>query len=333
LTGCEFGFSVTPGPANGVAAEAAEAEGLGYDRIGIWDSPALFREPWVTLAAVAGATSRAAIGPWVTNPLSRHPVVTASAAASVDDLAPGRVYIGIGSGGTGAWHLGLRTARLEQLERYVVAVRELLEEGVTEYNGQTARLEWAKRHIPIILAAHGPQALRLAGRIADGVVAGLGVTPEVIRPCLQLVAEGAREAGRSPDDVAVWFTCFWFVDDRPGVAERQAAWAATAFAVHFARSGTDGKFVPDEHRQAVVELGKAYDLVSHGAVSPAEQERYARLADDLGVGEYLRRRFVFAGTPDEVEQQVRAAIAAGDLPEHRERITEWARLVLPRFTA
>ena len=85
----QFGFSVTPGSADGVAAEAAEAEALGYDRIGVWDSPALFREPWVTLGAMARETERVRLGTW--NPLSRHQVVTASAAASFDDLAPGRV--------------------------------------------------------------------------------------------------------------------------------------------------------------------------------------------------------------------------------------------------
>ena len=119
------------------------------------------------------------------------------------------------------------------------------------------------------------------------------------------------------------------------------AWAATAFSLHFARWGVEGRFVPEELQNGVVELGRAYDLVTHGAVPPEQQEHYARLADELGVGEYLRRRFVFAGTPDEVEAQIRAAIAAGagrfdgaidaDLPEHRERITSWARLVLPRF--
>lgn len=41
----KFGFSVSPGEPLGVGREAAEAESLGYERIGIWDSPALFREP------------------------------------------------------------------------------------------------------------------------------------------------------------------------------------------------------------------------------------------------------------------------------------------------
>lgn len=314
---------------------------MGYDRIGIWDSPALFREPWVTLAAVAQATERLALGTWVTNPLSRHPVVTASAAATLDELAPGRTYVGIGAGGTGVWHLGMKAARLARLEEYVLAVRALLQDGRASYGGREVRLDWAGRTIPIIVSAHGPESIRLAGRVGDGVVIGLGVTPEVVRGSLALLAEGAREAGRSADELDVWFTCFWFVEEEPGAAAEKAAWAATAFAVHFARWGVDGRFVPDEHRDGVVELGRAYDLVTHGAVGREQQAEYARLAHELGVGGYLRGRFVFAGTPDEVEAQVRAAIEAGarnfdgaidaELPEHRERIAKWANLVLPRF--
>jgi alkanesulfonate monooxygenase SsuD/methylene tetrahydromethanopterin reductase-like flavin-dependent oxidoreductase (luciferase family) len=131
------------------------------------------------------------------------------------------------------------------------------------------------------------------------------------------------------------------VDEEPGVAAQRGAWAATAFSLHFARWGVEGRFVPSEFQEGVVELGRAYDLVTHGAVPAEQQERYARMADELGVGEYLRRRFVFAGTPAEVEAQVRTAIAAGarnfdgaidaDLPEHRARIGAWAELVLPRF--
>src|SRR5262249_8856269 len=72
--GPRFGFSISPGHPRGVADEAAYAEQLGYDRIGVWDSPALFREPWVTLAATASTTDRIALGTWVTNPVTRHPV-------------------------------------------------------------------------------------------------------------------------------------------------------------------------------------------------------------------------------------------------------------------
>ena len=114
-----FGFGVTPGPPDGVAAEMRDAEALGYDRMGVWDSPALFREPWMTLAAVARETSTLRLGTWVSNPVSRHPVVTASAIATLEDLAPGRTYFGIGSGGTGVWHLGQRAARLGDLREYV----------------------------------------------------------------------------------------------------------------------------------------------------------------------------------------------------------------------
>jgi 5,10-methylenetetrahydromethanopterin reductase len=337
-----FGFSITPGPAAGVAEECARAEKLGYDRFGVWDSPALFREPWVTLGAIAARTSRAQLGTWVTNPLSRHPLVTAACAATVDDLAPGRVAIGIGAGGTGVWHLGMKTARLADLEEYVVAVRGLLETGEATYRGTALTLDWAApRRIPIVMAAHAARSLRLAGRIADGVVIGLGVSPDVVAGCLEILDEGAREVGRSVDDIDVWFTCFWWVDEEPGRAKAEGAWSATAFALHFVDSGVDHKFVPEELKQPLLRIGEAYDLRSHGHPSAEQKARYVALADELGVGEYLRRRFMFAGTPEEVEAQIRAATAAGarnfdgaidaDLPEHEERITHWARLVLPRF--
>jgi 5,10-methylenetetrahydromethanopterin reductase len=337
----KFGFSISPGEALGVGREAAAAEAMGYDRIGIWDSPALFREPWVVLASMARDTHDISIGTWVTNPLSRHPVVTASAVASLDEIAPGRVYLGLGSGGTGVMHLGMKSSSLVHLKNYILTVRCLLTDGVAEYQGQPVRLEWPRRDIPIIIAAHGPKSLRLAGQIGDGVIIGLGVTPEVIKSSLELLEQSTHEAGRRLGDIDIWFTCFWFVDPRPGVARQQGAWAATSFASHFARGGVEGKFVPREYREALVELGSGYDYVTHGVVPDDQKEAYAEAARRLGVPDYFQRRFVFSGTPDEVVQQIRAAIGAGatqfdgaidaPLPEHQDRITQWARLVLPRF--
>jgi 5,10-methylenetetrahydromethanopterin reductase len=337
-----FGFSVTPGEPLGVGAEMRRAEELGYDRLGIWDSPALFREPWVTLASVARDTTRIRLGTWVTNPLTRHPLVTAACAATLDDLAPGRAYIGIGAGGTGAWHLGLGTAKLADLEAYVIAVRGLLERGAADWRGHALTLPWAgPRRVPIVMAAHASRSLRLAGRVGDGVIVGLGISPEVVASSLELLDAGAREAGRTAGDLEVWFTSFWWVDERPGEALRRGAWSATAFALHFADSGVEHKFIPDELKAPLLEIGKAYDLRSHGHPSDEQKASYVELADRLGVGDYLRRRFLFAGTPHEVEGQLRAAVAAGatnfdgaidaDLPDHEERITQWAKLVLPRL--
>jgi 5,10-methylenetetrahydromethanopterin reductase len=338
----KFGFSVTPGEPLGVGAEMRRAEELGYDRCGIWDSPALFREPWVTLGSVARDTERISLGTWVTNALTRHPAVTAACAATVDDLALGRVYIGIGAGGTGVWHYGLGTAKLAELEAYVLAVRSLLRTGAADWNGHSLSMQWAgPRDVPIVMAAHAPRSLRLAGRIADGVVIGLGISPEVVSGSLEILEDGAREVGRSLDDIEVWFTCFWWVDEEPGRAVADGAWSATAFALHFVDSGVENKFIPDELKAPLLEIGKAYDLRSHGHPDAEQRAAYVELADRLGVGEYLRGRFMFAGTPDEVEAQIRRAVAAGarnfdgaidaDLPEHEERITKWAQLVLPRF--
>ncbi len=382
-----FGFGVTPGPPDGVAAEIRDAEALGYDRMGVWDSPALFRDPWMTLGAVARETSTIRLGTWVSNPVSRHPVVTASAIATLEDLAPGRAYFGIGSGGTGVWHLGHPAARLADLREYISAVRGLLADGAAGYRGSggaagyrgsgatagyqgaggaagdrgsgatagyqgaggaagdrfsACRMEWGRGvSVPIIMSAHGPRALRLAGEVADGVICGLGISPEVVSGCLDLIAEGAESAGRTLADLEVWFTCFWFVDPRPGVALAEGAWAATAFAMHFSQGRVEGKFVPEEYREGIGRLGEQYDLVAHGKVTNDLKRRYVERADALGIGDYVRSRFMFCGTPGEVESQIRAAMAAGarnfdgaldaDLPERRRRIARWAELVLPRF--
>ena len=337
-----FGFGVTPGPPDGVANEIRDAEALGFDRMGVWDSPALFRDPWMTLGAVARATSTIRLGTWVSNPVSRHPVATASAMATLEDLAPGRTYFGIGSGGTGVWHLGHPAARLADLRDYVATVRKLLADGRADHQGSECRMEWGRGlTVPIIMSAHGPRSLRLAGEIADGVICGLGILPEVVSGCLELISEGAESAGRTLADLEVWFTCFWFVDAEPGAALAEGAWAATAFAMHFSRGRVEGKFVAEEYRDGIARLGEQYDLVTHGRVTDDQKRRYVERADELGIGDYVRSRFMFCGTPEEVESQIRTAMAAGarnfdgaldaNLEERRRRIGNWADLVLPRF--
>src|SRR6266849_1739597 len=83
------------------------AESLGYDTAWITDTHLVCRELWVTLTACAAATSRIRLGPGITVPHTRHVSVTASSIATLQELAPGRLVLGIGTGGSAAETMGL----------------------------------------------------------------------------------------------------------------------------------------------------------------------------------------------------------------------------------
>jgi len=306
-----FGFGVNPHGVAEVAGAAGWAEEHGFDRVGVWDSPVAHREVWVTLAAVAAATERLRIGPWVTNAASRHPVVTASAAATLDELAPGRVLLGVGSGDSGVYNLGSKSLRLDDLERFVTAVRNLLTDGTTTWRGHDLRLEWPGwRRVPIFVSAHGPRALRMAGRVADGVIVATGVRPDDVTWAREQIAIGCREAGRDLDELElVWMAPWYLAADRED-ARREALWHLASLVHHWARSGK-ADHLPERYRAGTLELGSRYDLRSHGAVSDEQKSDYAAEAGRLGVADYLVDRFTFSGTAEEVGDRMSAAAAAG----------------------
>ncbi len=335
----QFGFSMNPLDLAEARSVAGMAEAAGYDRVGVWDSPAFHREAWVTLASLATTTPRLQIGPWVTNPLTRHPVVTASAAASLDQLAPGRVVLGIGTGDSGVYNLAQTASPLAYLQRYVEAVRLLLTEGEAPWEGGRLRMRPADNPIPIWVAAHGARSAGIAGGLGDGVILGLGVSPDAIRASEHAVRTGAEEAGKDADALEIWHTAPWYVDDDTDRARDEALWHVASLAHHISRNGTAGKLIPESLRDGVVELGRAYDLVSHGAPSPRQRDEYRRVAWQSGVADYLIDRFTFAGDADECARKVWEAVDAGarnfdcanDSPvgglEHRPRV--WAEQVLP----
>ncbi|KQR50860.1 hypothetical protein ASF88_16670 [Leifsonia sp. Leaf336] len=330
---------MNPSDLGEVRSVAAAAEAAGYDRVGIWDSPALYLDPWITLADVASTTSTLRIGTWVTNPLTRHPVVTASAAATLDALAPGRVVIGIGTGDSGVYNLAGRAAPLDRLSAYVRAVRGLLTEGTAVWEGNELRMRPAENPIPIWVAAHGARAIRVAGAVGDGVIFGLGIAPETVESCRAMLNRGAGEAGRDADELEAWYTAPWYVDEDGDAARDGALWHVASLAHHISRSGTVGKFIPERYTAGIVELGEAYNLLSHGAPTREQRDEYRRIARRTGVDDYLVSRYTIAGTPAECVSQVLAAAEAGavnhdcanDSPPgglHR-RPDAWATHILP----
>ncbi|MEA2535912.1 MAG: 5,10-methylenetetrahydromethanopterin reductase [Chloroflexota bacterium] len=335
-----FGVSFLPRSADRVSGWARLAEELGFARVGIGDSPALYRDPWMTLALVARATERIPIGIWVTNPATRHPVVTASAAAMLDELAPGRVCIGIATGDSGVSGAGLRPGGVDGLAAYVRAVRALLENGEASYEGATARLSWPERsrQVPIYVAAHGQRSMQLAGEIADGAIMGLGILPAIIDQSLEWLRQGAVRAGRRHDDIDVWWTVRYLVDERADVARTEMAGILAEAAHMLARTAFKAMPGGSEHQAGLERLASEYDPVMYGRSEPDVRRRHARRAAELGVADYLLDRYAFAGTPEECASQVERATRAGATqfmysmrgPDRESRLRDWHRLVMTR---
>jgi 5,10-methylenetetrahydromethanopterin reductase len=176
-------------PRPGVGELAAHAERLGYDRVWLADSPALYGDVWIGVAEAARATTRIGLGTSVLIPSLRHVVVTAAAIAHVEALAPGRLRVAFGTGFTGRRMLGQRALPLRALGAHVRQLRALLRGEETEVDGARVRLMHpegivASRPLatPIWVAANGAKGAALAREVGDGLI------------CAGVVPEGARDA-------------------------------------------------------------------------------------------------------------------------------------------
>jgi 5,10-methylenetetrahydromethanopterin reductase len=170
-------------PSKDVVRYARAAESLGYERVWLYDSPALYGDIWVGLARVAEATDSIGIGTAVAVPSLRHVMVTASAIASVEELAPGRLVCAFGSGFTARCALGRRPMKWSDVTAYVQTLRSLLAGDVVEVEGVAARMLHSPGYapprpisVPFLLAPMGPKGFAAAREVGDGVmVTGLPV--------------------------------------------------------------------------------------------------------------------------------------------------------------
>ncbi len=284
-----------------------EAENLGFEWVGVADSQSVFHELYVALTLAATSTSRVRVGPLVTNPLTRHLVVTASAIASIDAVSRGRAVLGIGSGDSAIFTLGAPPATLAGLEDAILTLGRLTGGDVVERRERTWRVHRTSRRVPVYLAAEGPRTLELAGRVADGVIVGLGLTPDVVERSLAAIERGARAAGRRLADLDVWWFAKTNVADTRAAAIAPITMALAASANHAFRFTLEGKGVPVDLHEPIRGLQREYDAHQH-EIAGAHN---AALTDRWGLTDFLVDRFAIAGTPDECVAQIRRAMAAG----------------------
>jgi coenzyme F420-dependent glucose-6-phosphate dehydrogenase len=166
------------------------------------------------LGAAGEATDRAVIGTSVLTPTLRYqPAIVAQAFGTLGSLYPGRVFLGVGSGeamnetpATGGDFPGRKERRL-RLAEAIEVIRLLFSEERVDFSGDYYRVAGAtvydrpEEPVPIFVAASGPLAAKLAGRVGDGFICTSGKDAELYETLLGKVAEGASAAGRDPASI------------------------------------------------------------------------------------------------------------------------------------
>lgn len=200
---------------------AVLAEELGYERVWLYDSAAIYEDVWIHLGLIAERTSTIGLGTAVIVPNLRHVMTTASAAATVARLAPGRLRIGIGTGFTARLVMNKKALSWATTERYVRQLRGLLAGEVVEIEGERCQMihhpalaEPRPIDVPIILSAMGPKGQAIAAEIADGL---MNVAPPEAPggEHVQLVNGTVLDPGESPtagrvvDAAGPWEVLAW----------------------------------------------------------------------------------------------------------------------------
>jgi 5,10-methylenetetrahydromethanopterin reductase len=268
-------------------------EAAGFDGVGILDSQLLCRDTFVTLGQAAIHTARLTLFPAVTNPFTRHASVLAGAIQTVEELAPGRVKLVIGTGYTSAITIGRRPATLVDMRACFHTVRALLAGETVDFEGTPGRLGYASgRRIPLLMAASGPKAIELAGEVADGVLLLVGFNRGIVERALEHLERGARRAGRRLDDLEV----VWAVRTATAPTTEGAHRQARPTAVHWGILRWGGYWLePAGLRRPELEVPEAiwkiYPDLSHAhdweaaiaATAFVPDEVVARLCEAMGL--------------------------------------------------
>jgi coenzyme F420-dependent glucose-6-phosphate dehydrogenase len=228
---------------------AVQAERAGFEIVAISDhfqpwrhhgghSPAAL--PW--LGAACERTSALTLGTSVLTPTLRYePAVIAQAFATLACLAPGRVFLGVGTGEamnetpvTGGAFPGRKERRM-RLAEAIRLIRTLWTDERVDFAGDYYKTEHAtiydrpEQPPPIYVAASGPLAAKLAGRAGDGFICTSGKEAALYEELLSNVAAGAEQAGREPASLRRMIEVKVSYDrDRELAFEHTHWWAALA---------------------------------------------------------------------------------------------------------
>jgi 5,10-methylenetetrahydromethanopterin reductase len=306
-------LNILPPPLKNVTDVAMACERVGLHAIGIVDSPLVAPELYLSCSASLFATSRLNVFTAVTNPVTRHPSVAASAALSLSELAPQRVAIGLATGDSALWGVGLRPAKVAFLREYIVALKALMCGEEATWQGHTFRMHWdnidPNKAPPVYVACSGPRVLKMAAQVADGVIVSMGYSPEDIAYVRSVISEGCAEVGRETKELEVW----WFSEFTFGPDPESAMEFALASETHWLiMGGTEGKRIPEEYKPLLRELHTdTFDLDTY-LKDPDRGRVLAKRAKKLGISDWLVSRSArLWGTPNDIGNRFQELRAQG----------------------
>jgi alkanesulfonate monooxygenase SsuD/methylene tetrahydromethanopterin reductase-like flavin-dependent oxidoreductase (luciferase family) len=323
---------------HGCWEDAAFAERHGFTSAGFVDSPLLGGETFACMALAARETETMRLGTFLAVPSNRIAPISAQGIATINRLAPGRTFLGIGTGYTSRNTFGLPPLPVRRLRRYAEECRGLLAGEAIAFEdpagtrairfGHEGDYVTTEPPIPIYLAGDGPRALAAVGEVGDGWITTLqysdvmGNSDEVFAASLAKVREAAAAVGRDLDPAAtMWSNTLCVLREgesatSPRVLERVGAYAMMPFHSWADRPETGEHLPPpirerlDVYRREVMDRhpvpAEHFHQETHrGHLSHLRPGEAAVLTEDIV------RITTLTGTASEIATRLEALSAAG----------------------
>jgi 5,10-methylenetetrahydromethanopterin reductase len=288
---------------------AQRAERAGFESVWVAETR-ITRDAVVPMAAIAAATERVRVGTAIMNVFTRGPVVIGITFLGLDELAPGRIVMGLGTGSPRILAPQGQPFEkpLTRLREYCEVLAPLLRGEEVQFEGATISVRGAKvediltggsiastaRAIPLYLGVTGERALQAAGELADGVLLNVCLPTAYVERAREAIGRGAASAGRSAADVEVGMMTVVSPDDDSRAGKDRARRFMAVYLSTF----------PNIAR----ETGLPPDLLE--AVRIRLEERGVEEAAAL-IGDDAVDSLVVAGTTEECERRLAAYREAG----------------------
>ena len=302
---------------------AVRVESRGYDFCWVWDSPMIRSNVWATLALIADRTHHISLGPGVAIPALSVAPVTANAIATINALALGRTFLGLGTGNTGMRAMGQSPMCIADFETNIRVIRGLLSGQSVAYEANSLSEEIAFQSlelghiniddpIPLHIGGFGPRAQALAGKYGEGLITGIprGGT---ISEALANVKTGADGAGRSMESFETYALVNLMLL-RPGETQTSQrvldeVGSSIMANIHFMydRYRETGAQPPD-YATSIWEEYVAFrtERDATRSFTQAHHSHYGHLDPDEArfLTPEIIRAFCIAGSPDEIVEQL-----------------------------